>query len=466
MGSTLSLAHTVQPDFSPLARKKVDHTNEIVDRFVAMKLPSQAIDIKAFTTLFSEYGADKATYSLFDGNGVGKIDFFEVVAAMLVSAHASAGKKAQAAFQLYDFDASGNLNYAEMVLLLRCVCNGVSKMTGTDLIPLEEIKGLCDDAVNRIDSVKDGNITYIEIASWVREDKGVAALLQKSWEDFDPSKPPKKAKPVEPKVPVVSKSTRSPRSKAANAASRDKGNSSSNTGSSRSGTIRGNSSRGGGGGSSSSSNSKARSPGKQGMKREKKIPFSKAEVMILRTIFNEIDKDMGGAVSSTEFLAHAEASDHGAQFSGDMFISMDRDGDGEMTFKELINGVYPHATRSEVQTMAEWKLQADRVERANAPEAIAARKKLAKGLSMEDKEQVKELFYLYDLDGDGVLTFDEIKGLLHSVAGVTGGEYSDVDRETRKLFDQMDTVKDGTLSLDEFMQMMEDASKVDISKGW
>jgi Ca2+-binding EF-hand superfamily protein len=179
-------------------------------------------------------------------------------------------------------------------------------------------------------------------------------------------------------------------------------------------------------------------------------------------VFNEIDIDRGGTVTSVEFIEHAESSVHVGSFSSDMFISMDSDKDGDVTFKELIKGVYPGASRSDVATMVGWKEQADTVERANAPGAKEARKKLAGAFSVQDKAQTKELFNLYDLDGDGVLEFDEIKSLLESVAGSTGSKYSDADREVRRMFDQMDTVKDGKLSLDEFMAMMEDASEVDI----
>ncbi|XP_020895550.1 neuronal calcium sensor 1 isoform X2 [Exaiptasia diaphana] len=72
-------------------------------------------------------------------------------------------------------------------------------------------------------------------------------------------------------------------------------------------------------------------------------------------------------------------------------------------------------------------------------------------------EKMKWAFQLYDLDGDGVITREELATVVHSVHCMMGealssGEECSVQEQVERLFALMDTNEDGVITEDEFIE--------------
>lgn len=76
------------------------------------------------------------------------------------------------------------------------------------------------------------------------------------------------------------------------------------------------------------------------------------------------------------------------------------------------------------------------------------------------EEKMKWAFKLYDLDGDGWITREELATVVHSVhcmmgldsLSSTGGEEMSIEEQVERLFELMDKNKDGVISEEEFLE--------------
>ncbi len=133
---------------------------------------------------------------------------------------------------------------------------------------------------------------------------------------------------------------------------------------------------------------------------------------------------------------------------------MDKDGDGKITFLELLKEMFP---------MTPSKTLND-VYRQYYPEVVAkpskyvpirfdcrklhhaiCRKRL---LAPDQVEELRALFCIYDTDGSGMIDMEELLEALPSVG------YS--ESEFRSLFQTYDQDKNGFLDVEEFLSLMAD----------
>lgn len=179
------------------------------------------------------------------------------------------------------------------------------------------------------------------------------------------------------------------------------------------------------------SSSKGKAAAKAGSK------YSKKEVLELLQIFSEHDKDGGGEVGIQELTASMGGGNLASQAES-MFKKLDKDGDGNVTFREYLKLYYPLASSAEFEQMMSWAYP--KVERPVTPE---------KTLSSEQLEEIKQIFVMYDVDGNGVLDRPE---LVEAMVGVGYDE-----DEIEDLFEEYD--KDGTNAVDfeEFCDMLKSA---------
>jgi Ca2+-binding EF-hand superfamily protein len=181
-------------------------------------------------------------------------------------------------------------------------------------------------------------------------------------------------------------------------------------------------------------------------------------------VFDEYDKDRSGKVSLDEFtkklherkqkamVRPGEASSleqRKAQegisisdLSEGAFREMDKDGDGEVEFVELLRLMFRYATDKEVATMMDWVTPEPEPE----PEPKAE-------LSKEARNQISSIFKLYDKDKSGTLTISELRKALEKT-GIDPDEIKAYFKE----YDQ-----DGNQEIDktEFMALMESTGAFD-----
>ena len=121
---------------------------------------------------------------------------------------------------------------------------------------------------------------------------------------------------------------------------------------------------------------------------------------------------------------------------------MDKDGDGEVEFEELLKLMFRYATEKEIATMLEWV----------APEPEPEPEPKAE-LSKEARDQIASIFKMYDKDKSGSLSINELRKAL---------ERTGIDPdEIKAYFKEYDT--DGNQEIDkkEFMALMESTGAFD-----
>jgi len=187
-----------------------------------------------------------------------------------------------------------------------------------------------------------------------------------------------------------------------------------------------------------------------------KSKYSKSDVMLLKNIFDEYDKDNSGHISVEEFqnalrnkkrgprpgekstLAERQAAQGISilDISESVFTEMDKDGDGQVTFEEMLKITFRLASPNEIGIMLKW------VEKEPEPEPEPKAT-----LSAEAVKQIKSIFKLYDKDRNGSLTKKELKEAL-SKTGL------DVD-EMNKFIKEFDSDENGEINQEEFLKLMD-----------
>ena len=152
--------------------------------------------------------------------------------------------------------------------------------------------------------------------------------------------------------------------------------------------------------------------------------YSKHEVILLRKVFDEYDKDGEGTINLDEMretLAlkkheqHARARDgnmhdrqlvkgvHMSDLVEHFFRELDKDNSGEITFLEMLRAMYPIATTAELETMQLWVVKEQAIVEDKGPV-----------FTEEQEREAREVFCLYDTNGDGLLNEKELRdGLSH-----------------------------------------------------
>ena len=162
-------------------------------------------------------------------------------------------------------------------------------------------------------------------------------------------------------------------------------------------------------------------------RRQKQIKTSwkypKEDVLILSERFRHLDADNSGSISLLEFLE--SLPDTHQTFGNDLFQAVDTDFSGEISFPELMTVLYPKATSAEMGVMLNWVHEELQIEKV--------RKKIQQPkLSSEQVMELRELFKLYDLDGNGVLSKEELHEVTKGLEGIVE------DGEVEKLVEQVE----------------------------
>ena len=130
----------------------------------------------------------------------------------------------------------------------------------------------------------------------------------------------------------------------------------------------------------------------------------------------------------------AEAGTSIADLVEPVFNELDKNGDGSVSFAELLRVLFPFASKEEFETMLSWVAK-------DAPEPPPKPKELSK----EAQDELKAIFAAYDKDGNKVLSKGELKSAI--------GNIVDED-DIARMFTEADVDGSDTSDLKEFMEMM------------
>jgi len=182
--------------------------------------------------------------------------------------------------------------------------------------------------------------------------------------------------------------------------------------------------------------------------------YPKTDVLALKAIFDEYDRDGDGALGRDELSAALRRRKVEAQrwsasknkqerqamagiflydFADSLFDSIDANDDALVQFSEVLRIVYPRATPRELQTMNAWANPAKTEKQLRHEQA-----------EQEDKERLEMLhamFAAYDRDGDGKVSITEFR-----MAMLDHENWDEVD----EMFDQYDKNGNGEVDFDEF----------------
>merc|ERR1740117_44452 len=118
----------------------------------------------------------------------------------------------------------------------------------------------------------------------------------------------------------------------------------------------------------------------------------------------------------------------------DTFLAMDDNGDGKLTVEEMMNGCEQSGIMSQDDARKVFEaIDADRSGSIDYSEFIAAT--LDKS-SFLKKDLCREAFTIFDKDGNGTISLDELREMLHGVGGVLDSESDET--EINRMFKQAD----------------------------
>ena len=159
----------------------------------------------------------------------------------------------------------------------------------------------------------------------------------------------------------------------------------------------------------------------------------------LRSLFDDMDADRDGHITSTEFNAFVDGSKKGSgQFQRDIFDRISNE-DGLCSFKSMLQVLYPGATHEHIETMLKMSKSWQEKDLASSSKS----RKDKKGPTKEQLEQAESAFRTYDVDKDGFLSEEEFANGLSAT-----GVYSHED--AIKEFNRMDIDDNRSIDMKEF----------------
>jgi len=131
----------------------------------------------------------------------------------------------------------------------------------------------------------------------------------------------------------------------------------------------------------------------------------------------------------------------------DVFRSLDRNGDGRLSKEELMQAYRQHNTEEQTQEIVEnvmRKVDVDKNGYIDYSEFLAAS---ISHQTLTSKANLDQAFHLFDKDGSGKISIQEVKEIL-------GGDQQVSDSAWQQIMKEVDANSDGEIDLKEFISMM------------
>ena len=144
----------------------------------------------------------------------------------------------------------------------------------------------------------------------------------------------------------------------------------------------------------------------------------KRDVLAFSDMIKRVDEDKSGEISLDEFRAEVESGESGLSHLGrhleSMFRAADKDGSGTLSVPELANIIFAKALpaqRDEIVAFVTYQ--------GPSPKDMVANEK--REYSQETKQQLADLFSIYDADGSGSISVSEMEQALLAVQNLMSG---------------------------------------------
>ncbi|EKX37696.1 hypothetical protein GUITHDRAFT_116172 [Guillardia theta CCMP2712] len=204
----------------------------------------------------------------------------------------------------------------------------------------------------------------------------------------------------------------------------------------------------------------AKSPSTSTTSKRKHLKLNRKDFLKVKQLFDELDTDKNGSLDSSEFAVFVRMM--GIMVAHD---NMDRNNDGRIDFKEMLQFVYPGASPSAIQSFL----------REQAGESKDSRSTPSVVLLKSQLDEIKQLFELHSRGGRTISreALIEVQSSPRSnrsssmflvaahdlmQAMVFPGGYT--EEEVVKILEEFDADGDGELSLEEYTEMMKIAYKI------
>ena len=171
------------------------------------------------------------------------------------------------------------------------------------------------------------------------------------------------------------------------------------------------------------------------------VLYTTKEVMAVIRLFWSLDYDNSGSIDCSELVDSKLLDDMGIGDVAAVFQSLDLDGSGDLTLDELLLICFPYARKAAVADM----LQLAQLGRVKL--AIESKTQL----TAVQREELKDIFKMYDKDQSGSVSLDEIKSMICLTDGSGMGV---MENELEKMFKDVDMDGNAELEVDEFIELL------------
>lgn len=185
MGNCLNKTPNSSFDVSLLIQLKQKVLSDVIECYTVLSedYPEcQSVNYDQFTDIFNPLVDDPEPFFRLlqnEGNIEGVVDVYEALAVFAILTNDRFERKAQFAFELFDFDKSGTLELAEVILILQSVLRGLCKFVH---ITPPSRKSFEEEGINFFkiaDKACDNKVSKREFVLWIKEDAELQEFLLK-----------------------------------------------------------------------------------------------------------------------------------------------------------------------------------------------------------------------------------------------------------------------------------------------
>ena len=370
------LCRGLQAEAGGLVRLQMEDIERMRLRFLRKRI-NPGVSYSDFDSIFNVLSLRqrRETFSVFGVQE--KVDVNEVFAVAIILSAAFLSRKRRALFDVYDSDGSGALTYGETVIMVGSCLRGLCRVTASSLPSMAFVEALCADLFSKVDSDGDRRVTVEEWLAATRNHPTARYVLERFQKNLvfvkqeqllllcDNDK--KKKDNVCLKISVVSSEAAAKNRRSLLAA------------------------------------------------HPQLVRELKKELKALRDVFDAIDEDGSGEIALSEFVeAKNKKSDSPRSFQANVFEKTDLNGDGKLSWEELLGAMYQKYGKAAIDEMVHWDLSGEK------KTLLHTKKKKNFSVRLPDSQidDIKLMFDLYDVDKEGTMSIDDLAATMSDFHGL------------------------------------------------